>query len=271
MQSFINSSPTTVDARCNWWGSATGVSGGQYFGPATVAPFLTTSVLTSPCLPIANLGTSALKTVEGNSGTHTVTLTVNLNGASTANAVVGWTTVSGSADAGDYVGGTGTLTFLPGQTSKTITVTIRGDTTLEQNETFSVALRPISGVAMGTSHQTVVIENDEKPTLIATATGTVSEGGNVTYAVRMAQAYYLPLTVTVTSVDGTAHAGTDFPAVSRTFTSVADSAGNWVLPPLPITVDHTTEGAEQFALKFSSPSANNSPLIKTVTIPANNT
>ena len=47
-------------------------------------------------------------------------------------------TVDGTATTsdGDYVGKTGTLTFAPGETTKTITIEVKGDNKKEANETF---------------------------------------------------------------------------------------------------------------------------------------
>ena len=51
-------------------------------------------------------------------------------------------TVNGTATTsdGDYVAKTGTLTFAPGETTKTITIEIKGDNKHEANETFYLDL-----------------------------------------------------------------------------------------------------------------------------------
>src|SRR5262249_47123332 len=65
---------------------------------------------------------------EGNSGTTSVTFTVPLSFASTEPVTVQFATANGSATAGsDYRVATGTLTFSPGETGKTITVLVYGD------------------------------------------------------------------------------------------------------------------------------------------------
>lgn len=54
---------------------------------------------------------------------------------------VSFRTVNGSAGSGsDYVSRTGTLTFAPGDTSKTVTIEVKGDNKREANETFFVDL-----------------------------------------------------------------------------------------------------------------------------------
>lgn len=83
---------------------------------------------------------------EGNSGTTDAQFVVSLSKAATSNVTVDYTTVDGSAIAGsDYQATGGTLTFLPGQTSKTVTVKIFGDKTYEPDETYTVVLSNASG------------------------------------------------------------------------------------------------------------------------------
>jgi len=44
------------------------------------------------------------------------------------------------ANQGDYIANTGTLTFAPGETNKTITIEVKGDSKKEANETFYLDL-----------------------------------------------------------------------------------------------------------------------------------
>lgn len=67
-------------------------------------------------------------------------------------------TANGTATAGsDYTAKSGTLTFSPGQISKTISVAVAGDTTPEVNETFHVKL---SGAA-----NTTILDGSGKGTI----------------------------------------------------------------------------------------------------------
>jgi hypothetical protein len=273
LNNLVNSGSTTVDGRCNWWGNAQGAQPGEYFGSVMVAPFLTTSNLSGACLPIASLGSSAVKTPEGNSGSHIVTLHVTLNGPSAQTAVVHWSTLHGTAGVGDFAGAFGTLTFAPGETTKPINITVNGDTTLESNEAFTVNLTAGPGAAIGTASQTIVIQNDEKPTLLVTVPATVAEGSSGHITISLAQQYTSPITVTITTVNGSAHAGSDFTAISTTRTFAAETT-TIVLPQIPnlvVAKDGLTEGAETLTLRFTSPGINNTPKLVTVTIPANHT
>ena len=59
-------------------------------------------------------------------------------------------TVNGTATAGDndYLARAGTLTFAPGETTKTITIEVRSDRKKEANETFFLDLFGLSGNAL---------------------------------------------------------------------------------------------------------------------------
>jgi hypothetical protein len=117
---------------------------------------------------------SDVSRAEGNSGTTPFTFTVSLSQAPGAGhtATVNYSTSDGTANAAtDYTFQGGTLSFSAGQTARTITVPVLGDTTTEPNETFNVNL---SGAACGGAGCTIptitdatglgTIVNDDGPT-----------------------------------------------------------------------------------------------------------
>ena len=135
-----------------------------------------------PTLSIADVSVT-----EGNTGTKTVTLTVRLSAASTSTVTVAWATANGTATAGtDYRSATGTLSFSPGVTSRTFTVTIIGDKVKELNETFLAVLSNAVGATLATGQATVTIVDDEKA-LTAAAAGE-SSGTAALTADRLADA-----------------------------------------------------------------------------------
>ena len=112
--------------------------------------------------PPASLSISDATQAEGNSGTSTITFTVSLTPASALTAMVNYATSDGTATAGsDYVTNSGTLTFAPGVTSQTVSVTINGDTTTEQNETFFVNLTSPVNAVVTDSQALGTITNDD--------------------------------------------------------------------------------------------------------------
>jgi hypothetical protein len=81
---------------------------------------------------------------EGNSGTKNFVFTVTLSAAYDQNVFVSFRSVNGTASSNggqaDYVAQDGSLIFLPGETEKTISIVVKGDTKKESNETFNVEL-----------------------------------------------------------------------------------------------------------------------------------
>jgi acetyl esterase/lipase len=77
-----------------------------------------------------------------------VTFHVTLSTAATSTVTVQYATANATATAGsDYAGTSGTLTFLAGETEKTIVVTILEDMVAEGEETFVVRLGDVTGNA----------------------------------------------------------------------------------------------------------------------------
>ena len=64
-------------------------------------------------------------------------------------------TVNRTAKTSDnyYIAKTGTLTFAPGETTKTITIEVKGDSKREANETFSLDLFGNSGNSLFTKNR----------------------------------------------------------------------------------------------------------------------
>lgn len=83
-----------------------------------------------------------LSAAEGNLGGASFFFTVTLTAPSERSLTVTFNTAPGTATSGtDYVAVTsGSLTFNPGEVSKPLRVTVRGDNALEPNETFFVNL-----------------------------------------------------------------------------------------------------------------------------------
>src|SRR5207237_5393172 len=85
---------------------------------------------------------------EGKKGQTTLfTFTVTLSAAYDQPVTMSFKTTDGTAKTSDndYVAKTGTLTFNPGETTKTITITVKGDSKKEADETFYLDLFGNSG------------------------------------------------------------------------------------------------------------------------------
>ncbi len=110
-----------------------------------------------PTLSIADVSLT-----EGNSGSSAMTFTVSLSTASSKAITVAYATADNTATAGsDYTAVSGTLTFNPGETSKTFNVNIAGDSSPESDETFTVTLSSPTNASLADSTASGTILNDE--------------------------------------------------------------------------------------------------------------
>ena len=99
---------------------------------------------------------------ETDGGTHNVSVTVTLSGATNQTVTANWATAPGTATAGvDYTTSSGMVTFDPNQTVQTIMVPIIGDIFDEGNETFFINLSSPSGASIADSQSKVTITDDD--------------------------------------------------------------------------------------------------------------
>ncbi len=142
----------------------------------------------APSVPTFSIGPATINKAEGNSGITTFTFAVTRGVVTTGISTVQWdVTGSGSnpANAQDFSGDvfpSGSLTFSAGITTQNINVNVKGDTTDESNETFSVNLKNavngiiVTGTAIGT------INNDDISTdsFVTRANWMINSYANVT-------------------------------------------------------------------------------------------
>jgi hypothetical protein len=102
---------------------------------------------------------------EGRKGKTTLfTFTVTLSTPYDQPVTMSFQTVNGTARTSDndYIAKTGTLTFAPGETTKTITIEVKGDSKKEANETFYLDLFGLSSNALFTKNRGLgTILNDD--------------------------------------------------------------------------------------------------------------
>src|SRR5256885_4799708 len=105
--------------------------------------------------------------VEGNTGTTSFVFTVSLGYKPTTEVDVNYSTQDNNATyPADYQRTYGTLVFNPGQTSKTIAVTVNGDTLHEPNESFYVNLTgAVNGTFADSQGVGTIVDDDPQPAL----------------------------------------------------------------------------------------------------------
>jgi chitinase len=225
--------------------------------------------------PTISLGNATINTVEGNSGTHTASVPVTLSNPSVQPITVKYATTPGSAVApGDFTASSGTVTIPAGQVSGAFTVTIKGDTVLEDFEFLTVSLNTPGGGAsavpnLGNASEMVQILNDEKPNLTATAP-TGNEGSTLQFGATLVQRYYQPITVSYVTgaFTDTALPPGDYTPVTGSLSFPVGTNGTQTVPVVT-KFDFTIEPAEKFTMTWTSGSIKVSPVVKTGTIRSN--
>lgn len=140
--------------------SVTANTGATRSGTITVGgQTFTVNQAAIPTLSINNVSSK-----EGDGGTTAFNFTVTLSGASNQTVTVSYATANGTATApGDFRAAAGTVSFAPGETSKTITVIVNGDTMIEADETFTVTLSSAVNANIAGAQGVGTIQNDDAP------------------------------------------------------------------------------------------------------------
>lgn len=117
----------------------TAVAGSGYTLGATTAGRVSITSNDPPPPPVVSVSPASVG--EGHSGLRQIVFTITLSAASPQSASVRWATSNGTATAGrDYYAASGTVSFSPGQRTKTVGVWVIGDRIIEAHETFFVTL-----------------------------------------------------------------------------------------------------------------------------------
>lgn len=123
-------------------------------------------------MPTASFSIGDVTLQEGDSGTVSAHLAVTLPITVSSTVTVQYSTVNGTAIAGnDYVGASGTLTFAPGETARSIAVEVLGDTIAESDEIFTVSLSaPVGADIRDGSGGVTIVDDDTLPDPVITVT-----------------------------------------------------------------------------------------------------
>ncbi|MGD9720938.1 MAG: Calx-beta domain-containing protein [Pirellulales bacterium] len=194
------------------------------------------------------------------SGTTNAVFTVSLSPAATSDVTVQFTTANGTALAGtDYTGTSGTLTFNPGITTRTITVSIIGDPLPDETEAFLVNLTNPSanalladGQATGTIQPAVPIPN------LAFSAVSATEGNSSTkdfvFTATLSSPASQQILVAFATADGTPPnaatvANNDYLATSGTITFAPGQSV--ALITVVVVGDATEEPSETFRVNLT--------------------
>jgi Calx-beta domain len=209
---------------------------------------------------LGNVGISVgdSSVVEGRAGTRLLRFPLTVSESTNEDVFVSYVTLNGDATAGsDYDTRLGVAKVPAGATAATISVPVRGDTTVESKETLGLLLADPHGGhldrAMGVGR---IIDDDPTSGLrVSIGDAALVEGKRGTRSLRipvtLSEAAGSAVSVKYATASGTAHSGLDFNAVSGTLTIAAGETSAVVT--VPIRVDQIAEFTESFTVKLSSP------------------
>jgi hypothetical protein len=192
---------------------------------------------------------------EGNSGATGAAFTVTLSAASSQTVTVNYATADGTAKApADYMARSGTLTFLAGQTTRTLSVPVRGDVLDEANETFLVNLSSPSGATLADAQGLCTITDDDPAPGLTINNVSVTEPDsgtvNVTLTVTLSAASGRNISVNYATANGTASSSSDYVSKTGTLSFAAGQTTRTIV--IQVRGDVLAEANETFFVNLSA-------------------
>ena len=139
--------------------------------------------------PLPFLSISDATIVEGNAGSQNLVFKVTLSPSVGQPVTVAYATIPDTATSpSDYSATSGSLTFQPGETQKSLTVQVQGDATPESDERFLVRLSGATGASIFQSDGVGFALNDDytAPSIISPLSINVEVGRPIGYSIAAA-------------------------------------------------------------------------------------
>lgn len=195
--------------------------------------------------------------VDRSESASNLSFSVSLDGSSSNTVLVNYSTANGTATSGaDYSSVSGTLSFAPGETSKTINVPVINDSNVEGNETVLLNLSNANNanIATATTSATIIDDDFAPGPMFSIEPLVVSEADGVANAVvKIEPAPSGPVSVIFSTVARTATGGSDFYGFARTLNFDANNTTQIVA--VTIIDDVQQESDEYLDLRLFSASA----------------
>ncbi|MGI8810820.1 MAG: endo-1,3-alpha-glucanase family glycosylhydrolase [Acidimicrobiales bacterium] len=205
---------------------------------------------------LAQFAVNDVTVAEANLGTKAAIFTISRSGAVAGPASVQWSTLNNSAVApGDFVAvAPTTVSFGPGETTKTVSVTVNGDTAVEAQERFFVRLANAASATIADNSGSGIITNDDAATF-AVNDVTVAEGNSGTkaaiFTISRSGAVAGPASVQWSTLNNSAVAPGDFVAVAPTTVSFGPGETTKTVS-VTVNGDTAVEAAERFFVRLAN-------------------
>src|SRR5207247_7854454 len=159
--------------------------------------------------------------LEGDSGTTSLVFTLTLSRAALTPVTVSYVTSNSSAVAPeDYTTTSGTVTFLAGTTSQSITVGVVGDERVEGNEGFFITLKSATNATIGDGQASGTVFDDDAGRQVVIDDARMVEGDSGTtslvFTLTLSRAALTPVTVNFVTSNSSAVAPGDYATTSGT-------------------------------------------------------
>ncbi len=203
-------------------------------------------------LPLVSIADA--KTTEGNSGSRTLSFTVSLSSASTTSVTVPYAASPLTAQAGsDFTAVSGTVTFAPGQVTRTFLVPLVTGTLPEPDETFLITLGSPTGANLLDGEAIGTIQNDDTTLRIANATVAEGDDGQsvATFIVTLSAAVNFEVGAAWSVANATANAGSDYLDADGTITFAPGQTSQTI--SVTTLGDHRDEADETFNVNLAAP------------------
>lgn len=191
---------------------------------------------------------------EGHSGTKTLSFVASLSAVALQTTTVRFATADGTALAGsDYAAASGTLTFRVGQRTATAAVAIRGDRTIEDDETFQVVLsNPVNATLGDDTALGTILDDDAAPRTVSVAgpAAAVNEGSPATFTFSLSRAALVPISVQYATSNVTASSGSDYSSATGSLTFAAGETSKTM--SVATLTDSVVESGESFLMRVVS-------------------
>ena len=181
---------------------------------------------------------------------ETLLFHVTLNRESSSTVTVNWKTTAGTATEDvDYDGDNGTLTFNPGDTSKTIEVTTIEDEENEVAETFTVELSGATNATISDASGTGTIDNTASDPAVSISDARAGEGETLRFHVTLNRTSASTVTVDWATAGGSATEDVDYTGASGRLSFAPDDTSKTI--EVTTIEDEENEVAETFTVELS--------------------
>jgi alpha-tubulin suppressor-like RCC1 family protein len=206
-------------------------------------------------VPVAKVTLTSQNILENTaSGTIEVSLSQGASAAIAVDYSFKPTTATQTADFDAALGSlSGTLTFAPGETVKTVSFNVVDDAAIESTEEFDFELTQVSGAATLSTqkiHTVKIVDNDFAT--LSFSDVSANEGQNLVFTIILNPASSGPVTVQYATANGTAVSGTNYTSRSGTLTFAAGETSKQITVPSFAFASEACAADRTFSLTLSN-------------------